>query len=153
MSSEQQNDSSDSKITAMKSLFSDQRGVWKRKIRKLTRFMQIPEKLPMVEIAIRNEVMNIADEKAQLLEGLISISKILRRKKADSIVELKTNSDLKIKNQSEQNILMESGLNSYIERQELIEMQVEYLDRAFANLKDLSWAIKNRVDLAKMGIE
>jgi hypothetical protein len=45
-----------------------------------------------------NEVMNIADEKAQLLEGLISITKILRRKKADSIVELKTNTDLKIKN-------------------------------------------------------
>ncbi len=146
------NDSSE-KVERMRALFDEQRNRWRRKVIKLTKWMKIPEKLTSLEMIIRNEIMQISEEKAKLLEAMIAISKIIKKKKAETLINLKTNDDLKLKNQTEQNILLENQLCDYVERQELIEMQLDFLTITSNNLTQLPWAIKNYIELFKQGIE
>ena len=145
--------STDEKISQMKVIFEEQRQLWLRKIRRLTKWMQIPEKLAMVEISTRNEIMQVSEEKAKLLEALVSITKIIKNKKAEKFLELKTESDLKLTNKDEFAILIDQSLSNYIERQELIELQVDYLDKTLKNMEQIGWVMKNRVDIMKLGIE
>lgn len=153
MSKEKAENSSDAKVEIMKNLFDEQRNSWQKKIKQYTGWLKIPEKLITLEITVRNEIMNAMDEKAKLLEAMVTISKIVRKKKADTMIDIKTNSDIKLKNQTEQIILLESALTDYMEREELISMQIEYMDRLFNNLKDILWGISRYIELNKMGIE
>ena len=147
-----QKDSSE-QIEAMKGLFDTQRALWRKKIRRMTKWMKMPEKLTMLEMTVRNEIMKVSEEKSKLLEALIALNKIIRNKKAEHLIELKTNTDLKLKTNDEYKTLMEAHLSDYTEREELIEMQIDYLTTSFNNLKDISWGIKNYIELNKMGIE
>lgn len=142
-----------SKIKLLKNKFREQRDYWINKVTEYTKMMNDPKKLVELEIIVRNEIMAVSDEKANLLESLINITKILKDKKAKKLTELKVNSDFLIKNKYEQDILIDQYILNYSERQDLLSMQIEFIDRTYNNLKDISWGIQRYVDLYKAGIE
>jgi len=142
-----------SKIEDLKEYFSKRRNIWKKKVRILTKMIKNAEKYSEFETKVRDAIMLILDEKAKTLEAMITLSKKVRKVKATNLVNIKVDMDLKLKTNSEQNIMMEDKLADYLEKQELIQMQLDYLDKTYLNLKDISWASKNYIDIMKMGIE
>jgi len=144
--------SSDGKIERLKSVFQDQRDEWSKKSKKLSKQMKTSENLGSLQGTLFAEIAIILDEKTSLVEGLITLNKSIRPKKKEALVNLKLNLELKMKTAGEQNVMIDADLNNYLEREDLLGMQIQFLEATLKNLNSMVWGIKNYIDLDKAGI-
>jgi len=141
----------ENKITNLKEVFKSERTVWSERVKTMTKMLKYPEKLVILQMDLYAAVMDIAENRIKISEALVEINKIVRSKRSESLVYHKTESDLKLNNVNEYNIMMNSDLNQYIERQELLNMQYDYLDIVYKNLKDMLYGVRNYIELQKVG--
>lgn len=104
------------------------------------------KKLTDLQIALYNDIMSIAYSKAKLVEAVIKINRSIRNDKKESFVKSKTDNDIRLKNKDDFTIYIESEIQESLEKQEMIEMQIEYLDSTSKVLNNLIWGIKYRIE-------
>lgn len=145
--------SSDEKIDSLKTVFSNQRKIWTRKIKNMAKVMKENSNLGQIQSILFTEIAILTNEKVSLIETMISLNKAMRPKKKEALRNAKLNEELKPKTAAENNIMMDAELNIYLEREELLGMQIEFLESTLKNLNSMVWGIKNFIDLQKAGIE
>jgi hypothetical protein len=138
------------KTTEMVKVFLREKSKWTDKIFKLTDMLKNYEKFTDLQIEIYNEITNALNDKATISNHLVNINKILRQKKYENLIELKTNLDLKVKTKDDQTYIIENNLKDILEREEVLLLQIDYMDNIIKNLKDILWGIKNYIEIKKL---
>lgn len=138
------------KTNELKVTFQNERNKWTEKIQKLSKMLKFQDKFVDLEIEIHNEIMNAINDKVSLSNYLINLNKVLRQKKYEKFIEIKTEIDLKIKNKDDQNYVLENSIKDLLEREEVLLLQIEYMNETIKNLKDILWGIKNFIEVKKL---
>jgi hypothetical protein len=138
------------KTAEMIKVFLREKSKWTDKIFKLTDMLKNYEKFNDLQIEIYNEITNALNDKATISNHLVKINKILREKKYENLIELKTNLDLKVKTKDDQIYIIENNLKDILEREEVLLLQIDYMDNIIKNLKDILWGIKNYIEIKKL---
>jgi hypothetical protein len=138
------------KTAEMVKVFLQEKSKWTDKIFKLTDMLKNYEKFNDLQIEIYNEITNALNDKATISNHLVKINKILRQKKYENLIELKTNLDLKVRTKDDQIYIIENNLKDILEREEVLLLQIDYMDNIIKNLKDILWGIKNYIEIKKL---
>jgi hypothetical protein len=138
------------KTAEMIKVFLREKSKWTDKIFKLTSMLKNYENFTDLQIEIYNEITNALNDKATISNHLVNINKILRQKKYENLIELKTNLDLKVKTKDDQTYIIENNLKDILEREEVLLLQIDYMDNIIKNLKDILWGIKNYIEIKKL---
>jgi hypothetical protein len=138
------------KTAEMVKVFLQEKSKWTDKIFKLTDMLKNYEKFNDLQIEIYNDITNALNDKATISNHLVKINKILRQKKYENLIELKTNLDLKVRTKDDQIYIIENNLKDILEREEVLLLQIDYMDNIIKNLKDILWGIKNYIEIKKL---
>ena len=135
----------------LKEVFTEEREKWKELYRTLLKKFNTSDKRGELLVQLYNYLMDLNLVRTNLTQALIGLKKSIRTKTKDNFISVRTDSDIRIKSNDDQRILIEGALAAQLEKQELMTMQIEFITYMIKDFNTINWGIKTLLDSKKLG--
>jgi len=136
----------DEKVDGIKAIFLKERKHWSDIVRELAKKFKNIDNLATLQVELYSGYQDLAESKTDLLHTLASFNKVIAKQRELSFIKAKTESSVALKTAKDLDIFIESDLRSHIERQKILDGQLEFVEDTLKNIQNMIYGVKSRID-------
>lgn len=129
--------------------FIEFRLIWNKKLQKFAFNIKDFENLVDCQVEILSAKAELINERTILTDGIIYLVRNLKIKKEEQLLQVRQN-QLRVKNQSEQNVILDSNLADDELEIEKYNNQLNYINGIINTIDNMIFAIKDRVKIYEL---
>lgn len=129
--------------------FIEFRLIWNKKLQKFAFNIKDFENLVDCQVEFLSAKADLINERTILTDGIIQLVRNLKIKKEEQLLQVRQN-QLRVKNQNEQNMILDSNLADDELEIERYNNQLNYINSIINTIDNMIFAIKDRVKIYEL---
>jgi len=136
----------EAKIDGIKEIFTKERKHWSDIVRGLAKKFKNIDNLATLQVELYSSYQDLAESKTDLLHTLASFNKVVIKKRQTAFIKAKTESLVALKTAKDLDIFIECDIRNHIERQKILDGQLEFVEDTLKNIQNMIYGVKSRID-------
>ncbi len=138
------------KTSMMREGFATEREYWQERVELFSSNFRDVKKIIDLQGIIYVDRQKVAEQKGKLYAAKIKFERSLRERRKKAFYKVRTQEDLSIKSKDEMLIFLEAELRLDLEKQEMLNSHIEFLDSTLKTIDNVIYGIANRIKIEEL---